>query len=151
MVTWGYPRSLSDIDLSTEANDPAPSASCSARKILNVFQRIHLTFFLTCGLASGGTSFASSRRHCRTDSSKGGLTSWEDYHDHHTVETLKTQDSSRCQRRAPFGSSPNIACAGYLASGILLLDAWISGRLFFGACSNIYGSDSRRNRISRRS
>ena len=29
--------------------------------ILNVFQRIHLRFFLACGLASGRTSFASSR------------------------------------------------------------------------------------------
>jgi hypothetical protein len=27
-----FPRSLSDIDLSTAANDPQPSASCSARK-----------------------------------------------------------------------------------------------------------------------
>ena len=27
-----FPRSLSDIDLSTAANDPRPSASCSARK-----------------------------------------------------------------------------------------------------------------------
>src|SRR6266850_3695168 len=32
MVTRGYPRSLSDIDLSTAADDPQPSASCSARK-----------------------------------------------------------------------------------------------------------------------
>src|SRR5437764_9164269 len=39
-------------------------------KILNVFQRIHLRFFLTCGLASGRTSFASSRRQCRTGSLK---------------------------------------------------------------------------------
>src|SRR5438309_9193393 len=30
-------------------------------KILNVFQRIHLRFFRACGLASGRTSFASSR------------------------------------------------------------------------------------------
>jgi len=30
-------------------------------KILNVFQRIHLRFFLACGLASGRTSSASSR------------------------------------------------------------------------------------------
>ncbi len=30
-------------------------------KILNVFQRIHLRFFLACGLASCRTSFASSR------------------------------------------------------------------------------------------
>jgi len=30
-------------------------------KILNVFQRIHLQFFLACGLASGLTSFTSSR------------------------------------------------------------------------------------------
>ncbi len=30
-------------------------------KILNVFQRIHLRFFQACGLASGRTSFASSR------------------------------------------------------------------------------------------
>jgi hypothetical protein len=32
-----------------------------ARKILNVFQQIHLWFFWTCGLASGRASFASSR------------------------------------------------------------------------------------------
>jgi hypothetical protein len=32
-----------------------------ARKILNVFQRIHLWFFRACGLASDRTSFASSR------------------------------------------------------------------------------------------
>ena len=31
-------------------------------KILNGFQRIHLRFFHACGLASGHTSFASSRR-----------------------------------------------------------------------------------------
>ena len=31
-------------------------------KILNVFQRIHLRFFQACGLASGRTSFASSRQ-----------------------------------------------------------------------------------------
>jgi hypothetical protein len=31
-------------------------------KILNGFQRIHLRFFQACGLASGHTSFASSRR-----------------------------------------------------------------------------------------
>jgi hypothetical protein len=31
------------------------------RKILNVFQRIHLWFFRVCGLASDRTSFASSR------------------------------------------------------------------------------------------
>src|SRR5438105_2786215 len=30
-------------------------------KILNVFQRMHLKFFRACGLASGHTSFASSR------------------------------------------------------------------------------------------
>jgi hypothetical protein len=30
-------------------------------KILNVFQRIRLRFFRACGLASGRTSFASSR------------------------------------------------------------------------------------------
>ena len=30
-------------------------------KILTVFQRIHLRFFRACGLASGRTSFASSR------------------------------------------------------------------------------------------
>ena len=30
-------------------------------KILNVFQRIRLRFFRACGLASGHTSFASSR------------------------------------------------------------------------------------------
>src|SRR5712691_11229611 len=30
-------------------------------KILNVFLRIHLRFFRACGLASGRTSFASSR------------------------------------------------------------------------------------------
>ena len=30
-------------------------------KVLNVFQRIHLQFFRACGLASGRTSFASSR------------------------------------------------------------------------------------------
>src|SRR5712664_1983743 len=30
-------------------------------KILNVFQQIHLRFFRACGLASGRTSFASSR------------------------------------------------------------------------------------------
>src|SRR5437016_14240403 len=39
-------------------------------KILNVFQRIHLRFFRACGLASGRTSFASSRRQCRTGSLK---------------------------------------------------------------------------------
>ena len=37
-------------------------------KILNVFQRIHLRFSRACGLASGRTSFASSRRQCRTGS-----------------------------------------------------------------------------------
>jgi len=37
-------------------------------KILTVFQRIHLRFFRACGLASGRTSFASSRRQCRTGS-----------------------------------------------------------------------------------
>jgi hypothetical protein len=37
-------------------------------KILNVFRRIHLRFFRACGLASGRTSFASSRRQCRTGS-----------------------------------------------------------------------------------
>jgi hypothetical protein len=37
-------------------------------KILNVVQRIHLRFFLACGLAPGRTSFASSRRQCRTGS-----------------------------------------------------------------------------------
>jgi len=31
------------------------------KKFLNVFQRIHLRFFRACGLASGRTSFASSR------------------------------------------------------------------------------------------
>src|ERR1700704_4368658 len=39
-------------------------------KILNVFQRIHLRFFLACGLASGRTSFASSQGQCRTGSLK---------------------------------------------------------------------------------
>ena len=37
-------------------------------KILNVFRRIHLRFFQACGLASGRTSFASSRRQWRTGS-----------------------------------------------------------------------------------
>jgi hypothetical protein len=37
-------------------------------KILNVFQRIRLRFFLACGLASGRASLASLRRQCRTDS-----------------------------------------------------------------------------------
>jgi hypothetical protein len=37
-------------------------------KILNVFQRIRLRFFQACGLASDRTSFASSRRQCRTGS-----------------------------------------------------------------------------------
>ena len=37
-------------------------------KILNVLQRIHLRFFWACGLASGRTSFASSRRQCQTGS-----------------------------------------------------------------------------------
>ena len=37
-------------------------------KILNVFQRIRLRFFPACGLASGRTSFALSRRQCRTGS-----------------------------------------------------------------------------------
>ena len=37
-------------------------------KILNVFQRIRFRFFQACGLASGHTSFASSRRQCRTGS-----------------------------------------------------------------------------------
>src|SRR5262245_4705319 len=32
-----------------------------AEKILNIFQRIRIRFFRTCGLASGRTSFASSR------------------------------------------------------------------------------------------
>ena len=36
--------------------------------ILNVFQRIHLRFFRACGLASGRTSFASSRRQWQTGS-----------------------------------------------------------------------------------
>jgi hypothetical protein len=35
-------------------------------KILKVFQRIHLRFFLACGLASGRASFASSRMPCQT-------------------------------------------------------------------------------------
>ena len=39
-----------------------------AAKILNVFQRTPRRFFRACGLASGLTSFASSRRQCRTDS-----------------------------------------------------------------------------------
>jgi len=37
-------------------------------KILNVFQRIRLRFFLASGLASGRTSFALSGRQCRTGS-----------------------------------------------------------------------------------
>jgi len=37
-------------------------------KILNVFQRIRLRFFLACGLASGRASLASLRRQCRTGS-----------------------------------------------------------------------------------
>ena len=43
-------RSLSDIDRSTAAYDPRPSASCLARKNppCIVFQRIHLRFFRTC-------------------------------------------------------------------------------------------------------
>src|SRR6185436_5827965 len=37
-------------------------------KILDVFQRIRLRFFRACGLASGHSSFASSRRQCPTGS-----------------------------------------------------------------------------------
>ena len=41
-----------------------------SEKILNVFQRIRLRFSQACGLASSRTSFASSRRQCRTGSVK---------------------------------------------------------------------------------
>jgi len=37
-------------------------------QILDVFQLIHLRFFLACGLASGRTFFASSRTPCQTGS-----------------------------------------------------------------------------------
>ena len=61
-------RSLSDIDRSTAANDLRQLRRSRPEKILNVFQRIRLRFFQACGLASGRTSFTSSRRQCRTGS-----------------------------------------------------------------------------------
>ena len=78
---------------------------------------------------------------------EGGSVSGEEYHCHHTVGALETQANAR----TPALHLPaSLACTGHHASGILPYDAWIPGRLFFGACSNIYGSDSH-NRISRRS
>jgi len=37
-------------------------------KILNVFQRVHLRFFLALRRSSGRTSFTSSQKQCRTGS-----------------------------------------------------------------------------------
>jgi len=59
-------RRLFHRDRSTAANDPRPAASCAARTLLNVFQRIRLRVFRACGRASGRPAFASWRRHCRT-------------------------------------------------------------------------------------
>ena len=61
-------RSRSESCHSTAANDLHASASFSAQKILNVFQRIRLRLFRACGLASTSSSVASSRRMTRTDS-----------------------------------------------------------------------------------
>ena len=77
----GVLRSLSDIDRSTPANDLRPSVSCSARKILNVFQRIRLRFFRALRRSSGRTSFASLRRQCqylnqRVEANGAGLRSF---------------------------------------------------------------------------
>jgi len=54
-------RSLSDMTVLLWRTIRGHLRRSRPEKILNVFQRIHLRFFRACGLASGRTSFASSR------------------------------------------------------------------------------------------
>jgi len=61
-------RSLSDMTVLLRRTIRDHLRRSRPRKILNVFQRIHLRFFRACGLAFGRISFASSRRPCRTGS-----------------------------------------------------------------------------------
>jgi hypothetical protein len=56
-----FPRSLSDIDRSTAPNDLRPSASFTARKTPQCISVNTPSVFQGRGLASGHTSFASSR------------------------------------------------------------------------------------------
>ena len=148
MVTRGYLRSLSGMSLSTPANDPQPSASFSTRKNPQCIPAN--TSLVFSGLRPW---IWSQLLRLVTKAMPDRLLEGVAFEKTTNVTIPWRPSKLKIQAGivvpAP-AFSAGIACAGHHASGILPYDAWIPGRLFFGACSNIYGSDSH-NRISRRS